>query len=243
MFARMHRFLIDEIVDLATQRLRRAFAILPDRCHEEFLADREGGRQRVEKGGATGVAAVPPARRGLLATELHVALLDPEIGRRGRVEGHEQLLRIINININVYNANIRHSQEMLLSCFRTAFSEADRKAVSLAYIGLRPCGPQVEERAMARMYKMARPAPKRRKRSGAEVREEGLAAARRLLLDGGPGAVTLANVGEAIGMSHANVLHHFGSAAGLQSALMGSMIQDLTGALDNVCLLYTSRCV
>jgi len=87
---------------------------------------------------------------------------------------------------------------------------------------------------MARMYKMARPAPKRRKRSGAEVREEGLAAARRLLLDGGPGAVTLANVGEAIGMSHANVLHHFGSAAGLQSALMGSMIQDLTGALDNV---------
>jgi AcrR family transcriptional regulator len=35
-------------------------------------------------------------------------------------------------------------------------------------------------------------------------------------------------------MSHANVLHHFGSAAGLQSALMGSMIQDLTGALDNV---------
>ena len=139
MFARMHRFLIDEIVDLAAQRLRRAFAILPDRCHEEFLADREGGRQRVEKGGATGVAAVPPARRGLLAAELHVALLDPEIGRRGRVEGHEQLLRIINININVYNANIRHSQEMLLSCFRTAFSEADRKAVSLAYIGLRPC--------------------------------------------------------------------------------------------------------
>ena len=87
---------------------------------------------------------------------------------------------------------------------------------------------------MARMYKMARPAPKRRKRSGAEVCEEGLVAARRLLLDGGPGAVTLANVGEAIGMSHANVLHHFGSAAGLQSALMGSMIQDLTGALDNV---------
>ena len=54
---------------------------------------------------------------------------------------------------------------------------------------------------MARMYKMARPAPKRRKRSGAEVREEGLAAARRLLLDGGPGAVTLANVGEAIGIA------------------------------------------
>lgn len=84
------------------------------------------------------------------------------------------------------------------------------------------------------MYKQARPHQKRRKRAGAEVREEGLAAARRLLLDGGPAAVTLANVGQEIGMSHANVLHHFGSAAGLQSALMGSMVSDLTTALDNV---------
>ena len=84
------------------------------------------------------------------------------------------------------------------------------------------------------MYKQARPHQKRRKRTGAEVREEGLAAARRLLLDRGPAAVTLANVGDEIGMSHANVLHHFGSAAGLQSALMGSMVNDLTAALDNV---------
>lgn len=84
------------------------------------------------------------------------------------------------------------------------------------------------------MYKQARPHQKRRKRAGAEVREEGLAAARRLLLDGGPAAVTLANIGQEIGMSHANVLHHFGSAAGLQSALMGSMVSDLTTALDNV---------
>ncbi len=84
------------------------------------------------------------------------------------------------------------------------------------------------------MYKQARPHQKRRKRSGAEVREEGLAAARGLLLGGGPAAVTLASVGQEIGMSHANVLHHFGSAAGLQSALMGSMITDLTIALDNV---------
>ncbi len=84
------------------------------------------------------------------------------------------------------------------------------------------------------MYKQARPHQKRRKRSGSEVREEGLAAARGLLLGGGPAAVTLASVGQEIGMSHANVLHHFGSAAGLQSALMGSMITDLTIALDNV---------
>lgn len=73
---------------------------------------------------------------------------------------------------------------------------------------------------------------RRRKRQGDEAREEGLVAARKLLLDQGPAAVTLANVGREIGMSHANVLHHFGSAAGLQSALMGSMIRDLIGALE-----------
>lgn len=32
-------------------------------------------------------------------------------------------------------------------------------------------------------------------------------------------------------MSHTNVIHHFGSAAGLQTALMGSMIRDLSDAL------------
>lgn len=84
------------------------------------------------------------------------------------------------------------------------------------------------------MFKPAEIKPKRRKRHGNEVREEGLAAARALLLEGGPSEVTLAKVGTAIGMSHANVLHHFGSAAQLQAALMGSMINDLTVALDNV---------
>jgi TetR/AcrR family transcriptional regulator, repressor for neighboring sulfatase len=77
-------------------------------------------------------------------------------------------------------------------------------------------------------------APRRRKRVGDEARDEGLAAARDLLLTGGPGAVTLANVGRQIGMSHTNVIHHFGSAAGLQSALMGKMIKDLTLALDEL---------
>ena len=84
------------------------------------------------------------------------------------------------------------------------------------------------------MYKRTQPAPKRRKRLGPEVREEGLAAARKLLLDGGPAAVTVASIGREIGMSHANVLHHFGSAASLQSALMESMVNDLTTALDDV---------
>src|SRR3546814_13126623 len=74
---------------------------------------------------------------------------------------------------------------------------------------------------------------RRRKRMGEEVRDEALAAARKLLLEGGPSAVTLANVGRAIGMTHANVLYHFESAAGLQSALMASMIDDLVTALDD----------
>ncbi|MES2059322.1 MAG: TetR/AcrR family transcriptional regulator [Pseudomonadota bacterium] len=73
---------------------------------------------------------------------------------------------------------------------------------------------------------------KRRKRHSDEARNEGLTAARELLLSEGPAAVTLARVGKMIGMSHTNVIHHFGSAAGLQTALMGSMIRDLAGALD-----------
>ncbi len=74
---------------------------------------------------------------------------------------------------------------------------------------------------------------KRRKRNAAEAREEGLVAARELLLQGGPAAVTLANVGNRIGMSHTNLIHHFGSAGAMQSALMASMIRDLTDALDD----------
>ena len=90
------------------------------------------------------------------------------------------------------------------------------------------------------MLQVAEAKPKRRKRHGNEVREDGLAAARTLLLDGGPAEVTLAKIGQAIGMSHANVLHHFGSAAQLQAALMGKMINDLTIALNDVVTLLKS---
>jgi AcrR family transcriptional regulator len=75
------------------------------------------------------------------------------------------------------------------------------------------------------------PSTKRRKRSPEEARQEALAAARELLLTGGPKAVTLTNVGKAVGMTHANVIHHFGSAAELQSALMGSMVADLAQSI------------
>ena len=72
---------------------------------------------------------------------------------------------------------------------------------------------------------------KRRKRSSEEAREEALNAARDLLLSGGPAAVTLAAVGKAAGMSHGNVIHHFGSAGELQTALMGRMVKDLSAVL------------
>jgi AcrR family transcriptional regulator len=52
-----------------------------------------------------------------------------------------------------------------------------------------------------------------------ESRAAALEAARALLLESGPQAVTLKAVATRIGKTHANLLHHFGTAAGLQSAL------------------------
>lgn len=39
--------------------------------------------------------------------------------------------------------------------------------------------------------------------------------------------MTLKAVGQAMGVSHANLIHHFGSAAGLQGALMDRLVRDL----------------
>jgi AcrR family transcriptional regulator len=52
-----------------------------------------------------------------------------------------------------------------------------------------------------------------------ESRRAALAAARTLLLESGPQSVTLKAVAARIGRTHANLLHHFGSAAELQQAL------------------------
>lgn len=52
-----------------------------------------------------------------------------------------------------------------------------------------------------------------------ESRRAAVAAARGLLIEAGPQAVTLKAVAGRIGRTHANLLHHFGSAAGLQQAL------------------------
>jgi AcrR family transcriptional regulator len=61
----------------------------------------------------------------------------------------------------------------------------------------------------------------RERLSPEESRAAALEAARRLLIAHGPQAVTLKAVAAEIGKTHANLLHHFGSAAGLQAALAG----------------------
>ena len=52
-----------------------------------------------------------------------------------------------------------------------------------------------------------------------ESRMVALVAARALLIETGPQAVTLKAVAGRVGRTHANLLHHFGSASGLQKAL------------------------
>lgn len=59
----------------------------------------------------------------------------------------------------------------------------------------------------------------RKRLSPEESRTAALEAARHLLIDTGPQSVTLKAVAGRIGRTHANVLHHFGSASGLQRAL------------------------
>ena len=67
------------------------------------------------------------------------------------------------------------------------------------------------------------PLPVRRRLSPEESREAALDAARDLLVELGPQAVTLKAVAARVGRTHANLLHHFGSAAGLQTALIERM--------------------
>ncbi len=52
-----------------------------------------------------------------------------------------------------------------------------------------------------------------------QSRRLALEAARSLLIETGPQSVTLKAVSSRIGRTHANLLHHFGSASGLQKAL------------------------
>lgn len=72
---------------------------------------------------------------------------------------------------------------------------------------------------------------RRTRLSPEESRSAALKAARELLLAEGPSAVTLKAVAAKIGRTHANLLHHFGSAAGLQGELARSIADSVTAGI------------
>jgi len=75
------------------------------------------------------------------------------------------------------------------------------------------------------------PAAVRKRLSPEESRDVALDAARALLVGEGPQAVTLKAVAARIGRTHANLLHHFGSAAGLQRALSAHMATGIVAEI------------
>lgn len=74
------------------------------------------------------------------------------------------------------------------------------------------------------MTKIKRLSPK-------ESKKIALEAAKTLLIEDGPQAVTLKAVSTHIGKTHANLLHHFGSASGLQKELASYLVKSVC---DNI---------
>ncbi|MGK6325070.1 TetR/AcrR family transcriptional regulator [Sphingomonas sp. DT-51] len=71
----------------------------------------------------------------------------------------------------------------------------------------------------------------RRRLTPEASRDAALEAARALLLEDGPQAVTLKAVAARVGRTHANLLHHFGSADGLQQALIERMTASIVATI------------
>ncbi|MBX3705724.1 MAG: TetR/AcrR family transcriptional regulator, partial [Pseudomonadales bacterium] len=67
----------------------------------------------------------------------------------------------------------------------------------------------------------------RRRRTPEQARAEILSAAERRLREHGVDGLNLVDVAAAAGMSHATVLHHFGSTAGMRQALVAHMTDRL----------------
>src|SRR3712207_1912549 len=72
----------------------------------------------------------------------------------------------------------------------------------------------------------------RKRVSPEESRAAALAAARALLMKDGAAAVTLQAVAKQVGRTHANLLHHFGSAAGLQRALAEDIARTVSASIE-----------
>lgn len=71
----------------------------------------------------------------------------------------------------------------------------------------------------------------RRRLSSQESREAALEAARALLIESGPQSVTVKAVATRVGRTHANIIHHFGSAEGLQKALAAHIAQAVSRSI------------
>ncbi len=71
----------------------------------------------------------------------------------------------------------------------------------------------------------------RKRLSPEESRAAALEAARTLLIEAGPQSVTLKAVAARVGRTHANLLHHFGSASGLQKELAGHLAQTVCDSI------------
>ena len=80
----------------------------------------------------------------------------------------------------------------------------------------------------------------RKRLSQEESRTVALEAARLLLIELGPQAVTLKAVASRIGRTHANLLHHFGSAAGLQKALAEHLAVTICATIEEAVIASRS---
>ena len=75
--------------------------------------------------------------------------------------------------------------------------------------------------------------PKRKRLTQEESRAAAVAAARALLLDQGAAAITLKAVAAKVGRTHANLLHHFGSVAGLHRALAEDIAATVSASINS----------
>ncbi len=75
--------------------------------------------------------------------------------------------------------------------------------------------------------------PSRKRLTQEESRAAAVAAARALLLDQGAAAITLKAVAAKVGRTHANLLHHFGSVAGLHRALAEDIAATVSASISS----------
>lgn len=80
----------------------------------------------------------------------------------------------------------------------------------------------------------------RKRLTPGESRIAALEAARALLIETGPQAVTLKAVAGRIGRTHANLLHHFGSASGLQKDLARHLAETICATIRDAVIASRS---